>query len=90
MLDDGLLTDGLGRTVDFRNCLIIMTSNTGSRTLADFGVGVGFNTKGSLASTAQREKDVQEDYLPSSKRRRVVKRKKKGPRNPPKDYPYRG
>ena len=58
MLDDGLLTDGLGRTVDFRNCLIIMTSNTGSRTLSDFGVGVGFNTKASVANNAEREKGI--------------------------------
>jgi ATP-dependent Clp protease ATP-binding subunit ClpC len=58
MLDDGLLTDGLGRTVDFRNCLIIMTSNTGSRTLSDFGVGVGFNTKSSVANNAEREKGI--------------------------------
>ena len=58
MFDDGLLTDSLGRTVDFRNCLIIMTSNTGSRTLQDFGTGVGFNTDSSVASKAQKEKDV--------------------------------
>jgi len=58
MLDDGLLTDSLGRTVDFRNCLIIMTSNTGSRTLQDFGTGVGFTTTTSLASKTQKEKDV--------------------------------
>jgi ATP-dependent Clp protease ATP-binding subunit ClpC len=58
MLDDGLMTDGLGRTVDFRNCLIIMTSNTGSRTLQDFGVGVGFSTQASEASKAQQQRDV--------------------------------
>jgi len=58
MLDDGLLTDSLGRTVDFRNCLIIMTSNTGSRTLQDFGTGVGFTTKTSIASQTEREKGV--------------------------------
>ena len=58
MLDDGLLTDSLGRTVDFRNCLIIMTSNTGSRTLQDFGTGMGFTTQTSIASQTQNEKDV--------------------------------
>jgi ATP-dependent Clp protease ATP-binding subunit ClpC len=39
-LDDGLLTDGLGRKVDFKNTLIIMTSNIGVRQLKDFGQGV--------------------------------------------------
>jgi ATP-dependent Clp protease ATP-binding subunit ClpC len=43
-LDDGHLTDSLGRKVDFRNTIIIMTSNIGSRQLKDFGTGVGFNT----------------------------------------------
>ena len=45
MLDDGQLTDGLGRKVDFKNTLIIMTSNIGVRQLKDFGQGVGFATK---------------------------------------------
>ncbi|OON68718.1 ATP-dependent Clp protease ATP-binding subunit [Hymenobacter sp. CRA2] len=45
VLDDGILTDGLGRKVDFRNTIIIMTSNIGARDLADFGVGIGFGTK---------------------------------------------
>jgi ATP-dependent Clp protease ATP-binding subunit ClpC len=44
-LDDGQLTDGLGRKVDFKNTLIIMTSNIGARQLKDFGQGVGFATK---------------------------------------------
>ena len=44
VLDDGQLTDGLGRKVDFKNTIIIMTSNIGSRQLKDFGTGVGFNT----------------------------------------------
>ena len=43
-LDDGHLTDSLGRKVDFRNTVIIMTSNVGTRKLKDFGTGVGFNT----------------------------------------------
>lgn len=43
-LDDGQLTDSLGRKVDFKNSIIIMTSNIGSRQLKDFGTGVGFNT----------------------------------------------
>ncbi|RJE73095.1 ATP-dependent Clp protease ATP-binding subunit [Reichenbachiella sp. MSK19-1] len=42
VLDDGILTDGLGRKVDFRNTVIIMTSNIGARDLKDFGTGIGF------------------------------------------------
>lgn len=45
VLDDGQLTDGLGRKVDFKNTLIIMTSNVGARRLKDFGQGVGFATQ---------------------------------------------
>jgi len=45
VLDDGVLTDGLGRKVDFRNTIIIMTSNIGARDLQDFGAGIGFSTK---------------------------------------------
>jgi ATP-dependent Clp protease ATP-binding subunit ClpC len=45
VLDDGILTDGMGRRVDFRNTIIIMTSNIGIRELKDFGSGIGFNTK---------------------------------------------
>jgi ATP-dependent Clp protease ATP-binding subunit ClpC len=45
VLDDGILTDGLGRRVDFRNTIIIMTSNIGARDLKDFGAGIGFATQ---------------------------------------------
>ncbi len=45
VLDDGILTDSLGRKVDFRNTIIIMTSNIGVRDLKDFGTGIGFATK---------------------------------------------
>ncbi len=45
VLDDGILTDGLGRRVDFRNTILIMTSNIGVRDLKDFGAGIGFATK---------------------------------------------
>jgi ATP-dependent Clp protease ATP-binding subunit ClpC len=45
VLDDGILTDGLGRRVDFKNTIIIMTSNIGVRDLKDFGTGIGFSTK---------------------------------------------
>jgi len=47
VLDEGRLTDSLGRKVDFKNTIIIMTSNIGTRELKDFGRGVGFATKGS-------------------------------------------
>ena len=45
VLDDGILTDGMGRRVDFRNTIIIMTSNIGARDLKDFGAGIGFSPK---------------------------------------------
>ncbi|MCS6832083.1 MAG: AAA family ATPase, partial [Flammeovirgaceae bacterium] len=48
VLDDGILTDGLGRRVDFRNTIIIMTSNIGVRDLKDFGMGIGFANKAKL------------------------------------------
>ncbi|HHG84937.1 MAG TPA: ATP-dependent Clp protease ATP-binding subunit, partial [Bacteroidetes bacterium] len=46
VLDDGILTDGLGRRIDFKNTIIIMTSNVGAREVKDFGSGVGFRTSG--------------------------------------------
>jgi len=50
VLDEGILTDGLGRRVDFRNTIVIMTSNIGVRDLKDFGSGIGFATKATMAS----------------------------------------
>jgi len=47
VLDDGHLTDGMGRKINFKNCVIIMTSNVGVKKLQDFGVGVGFETAAS-------------------------------------------
>jgi len=47
VLDDGQLTDSLGRKIDFKNTIIIMTSNIGSRQLKDFGTGIGFDTSSS-------------------------------------------
>ena len=63
VLDDGQLTDSLGRRVNFKNTIIIMTSNTGSRKLKDFGVGVGFNTKSREGSKSTEEKGVIEKEL---------------------------
>jgi len=59
-LDDGQLTDSLGRKVDFRNTIIIMTSNIGARQLAEFGTGVGFGTAAKSANMdADRDSVIQ-------------------------------
>ena len=56
VLDEGRLTDGNGRLIDFRNTIIIMTSNAGTRQLKDFGRGVGFNAS-NISGISQNEKD---------------------------------
>ncbi len=58
VFDDGILTDSLGRRVDFKNTLIIMTSNIGARDLKDFGQGVGFATKSKTEQTDDFAKNV--------------------------------
>ena len=58
VLDDGILTDGLGRRVDFKNTIIIMTSNIGVRQLKDFGSGVGFATAAKQEETDNNTKSV--------------------------------
>ena len=63
VLDDGQLTDGLGRKVDFKNTLIIMTSNIGARQLKDFGQGVGFATKARQESSEDNSKTVIQSAL---------------------------
>ncbi|MCR4810250.1 MAG: ATP-dependent Clp protease ATP-binding subunit [Prevotella sp.] len=63
VLDDGQLTDGLGRKVDFKNTIIIMTSNIGSRQLKDFGTGVGFSTSARESEKSAMERDVIEKAL---------------------------
>jgi ATP-dependent Clp protease ATP-binding subunit ClpC len=63
VLDDGQLTDGLGRKVDFKNTLIIMTSNIGARQLKDFGQGVGFATKARSESVEDSSKSVIQNAL---------------------------
>lgn len=63
VLDDGQLTDGLGRKVDFKNTMIIMTSNIGVRQLKDFGSGVGFTTTARLESEDEANKAVIEKAL---------------------------
>lgn len=57
-LDEGHITDSLGRKVDFRNCVIIMTSNVGTRKLKEFGTGVGFNTSAKLSAADEHAKSV--------------------------------
>lgn len=63
VLDDGQLTDGLGRKVDFKNTLIIMTSNIGVRQLKDFGSGVGFATASRIENEDEENKAVIEKAL---------------------------
>jgi ATP-dependent Clp protease ATP-binding subunit ClpC len=63
VLDDGQLTDGLGRKVDFKNSMIIMTSNIGVRQLKDFGEGVGFATQSRVDNADEASKAVIEKAL---------------------------
>ncbi len=63
VLDDGQLTDGLGRRIDFKNTLIIMTSNIGVRQLKDFGDGVGFATASRVNNADENNKAVIEKAL---------------------------
>ncbi len=63
VLDDGQLTDGLGRKVDFKNTMIIMTSNIGVRQLKDFGSGVGFATQSKMEHEEEENKAVIEKAL---------------------------
>lgn len=64
VLDDGILTDGLGRRVDFRNTIIIMTSNIGVRDLKDFGAGIGFS-----AGPKKNEDEVMKSTIQSALRK---------------------
>ena len=63
VLDDGYLTDSLGRKIDFRNTIIIMTSNLGSRQLKDFGQGVGFGTTAMKSQEDKHSRSVIENAL---------------------------
>ena len=63
VLDDGYLTDSLGRKIDFRNTIIIMTSNIGARQLKDFGQGVGFGTAAKKSQEDSHQKGVIENAL---------------------------
>jgi ATP-dependent Clp protease ATP-binding subunit ClpC len=63
VLDDGYLTDSLGRKIDFRNTIIIMTSNIGARKLKDFGQGVGFGTAAKTAQADDNSRSIIENAL---------------------------
>jgi ATP-dependent Clp protease ATP-binding subunit ClpC len=63
VLDDGMLTDSLGRKIDFKNTIIIMTSNIGARQLKDFGTGVGFGTQARTDAHDEVSKGVIESAL---------------------------
>jgi len=63
VLDEGRLTDSLGRRIDFRNTIIIMTSNIGTRQLKDFGTGIGFSTTSRQNSANEMAKGVIEKAL---------------------------
>lgn len=63
VLDDGQITDSLGRKIDFKNTVIIMTSNIGARQLKDFGQGVGFTTKAKKENVEEHNRSVIENAL---------------------------
>lgn len=63
VLDDGVLTDSFGRRVDFKNTIVIMTSNIGSRQLKDFGQGVGFSTAARQQARSEHERSIIQNAL---------------------------
>jgi len=63
VLDDGQLTDGNGRKINFKNTVIIMTSNIGTRKLKDFGAGVGFSTKSKQKNSGKYQKSIIQSAL---------------------------
>jgi len=63
LLDEGQLTDGLGRKVDFKNCLIVLTSNVGVKQLSAFGDGLGFKTTHTLANKDAKHRGIIEKAL---------------------------
>ncbi len=66
VLDDGYLTDSLGRKIDFRNTIIIMTSNIGARKLKDFGTGIGFGTSSQKSQEDANSRAVIQNALKKS------------------------
>ena len=66
VLDEGRLTDGNGRLIDFRNTVIIMTSNAGTRQLKEFGRGVGFNAGGTGLAMDEKDKEYARSIIQKS------------------------
>ena len=66
VFDEGQLTDGMGRKVDFKNTIIIMTSNVGTRELKDFGTGMGFSTEATKAAEQKVAQGILEKALKST------------------------
>jgi ATP-dependent Clp protease ATP-binding subunit ClpC len=68
VLDDGHVTDGLGRKINFKNCVIIMTSNIGAKRLQDFGAGIGFKSMNSYVEEEYKrdvlKKELQKFFAP--------------------------
>ncbi len=69
VMDEGRLTDGNGSTIDFKNTIIIMTSNSGTREVKDFGQGIGFGTQGSTNLSSEKaqaliKKSIQKQFAP--------------------------
>jgi len=65
LMDDGHLTDSFGRKINFKNCLIIMTSNLGVKKLQDFGTGVGFDTSARMSNNEEIKKSLLQKELKS-------------------------
>ena len=63
MLDEGMLTDGHGRKINFKNCIILMTSNVGTKVVQDFGTGVGFSTSNKTERKDEEIKSLLEKEL---------------------------
>jgi ATP-dependent Clp protease ATP-binding subunit ClpC len=63
MLDDGHMTDGLGRKINFKNCIIIMTSNLGIKKMQDFGAGVGFTNANNVFANEELRKETLQKEL---------------------------
>ncbi len=74
VLDEGRLTDSLGRMVDFRNTIIIITSNIGSREVKDFGAGIGFTTEKTAKDVSDKNKDIIQKALKKAFRPEFINR----------------
>ena len=84
VLDDGHITDGLGRKINFKNCVIIMTSNIGAKMLQDFGTGIGFKSGTNTYIEEEYKRDILKKelkkFLATEFLNRIILRKNKLPR----------